>query len=233
MRPFDWTEFAVGGAAARPDSFTGLQPVFASNVYSMVTDAHAAGVPLQITSAYRSPELQAQLYDAAIQKYGSPEAARKWVAPPGRSKHNSGTAVDFAVDGSLIRDANSPAAQWIAANAGNYGLSVPMSWEPWQVEPMGSRSQQRMTIPNGDMPAQRGIFPPPEDQLDMGTPEGMTPEKHNGILSGIGEELMAMDAENRPAPVQFAPMRAQPVQAAQRDPMAEYLRFAQSVMRRQ
>ena len=135
----DWTPYAVGGAAARSDSFTGLDPQFAAAVYQMVSDAHAAGVPLQITSAYRSPEVQAQLYQNALAKYGSEAAARKWVAPPGKSRHNSGTAVDFALNGSLIRDANSPAAQWIAANAARYGLAVPMDWEPWQVEPMGSR----------------------------------------------------------------------------------------------
>ena len=135
----DWTPYAVGGAAARDDSFTGLDPEFAASVYGMVQDAHEAGIPLQITSAYRSPEVQARLYENALAKYGSPEAARKWVAPPGRSKHNSGEAVDFALDGSLIREADSEAAQWIAANAAKYGLSVPMSWEPWQVEPIGSR----------------------------------------------------------------------------------------------
>ena len=222
---FNWSPYAVGGAASRADSFTGLQPDFASSVYSMVTDAHAAGVPLQITSAYRSPELQGQLYDAAIQKYGSPEAARKWVAPPGRSKHNSGTAVDFAVDGSLIRDANSPAAQWIANNAANYGLSVPMSWEPWQVEPMGSRTQQRMTIPNGDMPS--GILPPQPDQLDMGVlADAYAKDKRNGILAGIGEQLMEQPQQ---APVQVMQRPKTTVEASKRDPMAEYLRFMQTV----
>ena len=137
----DWTPYAVGGAASRPDSFTGLNPQMAAAVYQMVQDAHAAGIPLQITSAYRSPEVQAQLWQAALQKYGSPEAARKWVAPPGHSQHNHGTAVDFALNGSLLRDANSPAAQWIAENAARYGLDVPMAWEPWQVELAGARGK--------------------------------------------------------------------------------------------
>jgi len=135
----DWGPYAVGGAAARPDSFTGLQPEFATSVYQMVQDAQDQGIPLQITSAYRSPEVQARLYEAALKKYGSPEAARKWVAPPGNSQHNFGTAVDLAVNNSLIRDADSPEARWIAQNAPNYGLDVPMSWEPWQVEQAGAR----------------------------------------------------------------------------------------------
>lgn len=142
VNAFDWSRYAVGGAAARGDSFSRLNPDYAARVAQMIQAADAELGPraLTITSAYRSPELQAQLYDAAIKKYGSPEAARKWVAPPGRSKHNSGMAVDFAnADGHMLRDANSREAQWIKANAARFGLAVPMSWEPWQVELAGSR----------------------------------------------------------------------------------------------
>ena len=214
----NWSPFAVGGAAARPDSFTGLQPAFAANVHNMVTDAHAAGFPLQITSAYRSPELQGQLYEAAIQKYGSPEAARKWVAPPGKSKHNTGQAVDFALNGGLLRDANSPAAKWVSENAANYGLSVPMSWEPWQVEPMGSRDAAPAIMAQTEQ-ASGGIL----DTSDMQTPE----QKRAGILASIGEGLMQEQPSS--APVQFAPRQAQPIQAASRDPMTAYLQFIQSM----
>lgn len=140
---FDWSRYAVGGAASRPDSFTGLNPEYAQRVAQMLQAAEVELGPraLTITSAYRSPELQARLYQDAIKKYGSEAAARKWVAPPGRSRHNSGTAVDFAdPNGGLLRDANSPQARWIAENAGRFGLAVPMSWEPWQVEFAGDRA---------------------------------------------------------------------------------------------
>lgn len=137
----DWSPYATGGAASRDDSFTGLEPEFAANVYRLLQDARAAGYPLQVTSAYRSPELQAILYKNAIKKYGSPEAARKWVAPPGRSQHNFGRAVDLALNNALLRDANSPAARWVKENAQAYGVAVPMSWEPWQLEPIGARSK--------------------------------------------------------------------------------------------
>lgn len=140
---FDWSRYAVGGAAARPDSFTGLNPEYAQRVAQMIQAAEAELGPraLTITSAYRSPELQAQLFQAAIKKYGSEAAARKWVAPPGKSRHNFGMAVDFAdPNGGLLRDPNSPQAQWIAQNAARFGLAVPMSWEPWQVELAGDRA---------------------------------------------------------------------------------------------
>jgi hypothetical protein len=59
--------------------------------------------------------------------------------------HNRGLAVDFAnAQGSMLRDANSREAQWIAQNAERFGLAVPMSWEPWQVELANARG----TSPN-------------------------------------------------------------------------------------
>lgn len=162
----DWSQYAVGGAASRPDSFTGLDPVFAQRAYALTQAAHAAGIPLQVTSAYRSPEVQARLWERALAKYGSPEAARKWVAPPGQSQHNRGTAIDFAVNGSLIRDADSPAAQWLRANAAAYGLDVPMSWEPWQIELAGARGQIPTAAPQ-----------PPRNALSdaVGMPQGQAP----------------------------------------------------------
>ncbi|SLN64989.1 D-alanyl-D-alanine carboxypeptidase family protein [Ruegeria meonggei] len=145
VKGFDFTPYAVGGAAARADSFTGLKPEMQTAMipFLQAADKELGPGALKVTSAYRSPELQAQLWDAALKKYGSPEAARKWVAPPGKSQHNSGTAIDFAgADGGLLRDANSREAQWIKANAAKYGLAVPMGWEPWQVELAGARGNK-------------------------------------------------------------------------------------------
>lgn len=136
----DWTPYLVGGAT-RPDAISGLHPQFRDNVWAMLNAAQQEGLNLRITSAYRSPEVQAGLWENALAKYGSPEAARKWVAPPGRSRHNMGLAVDFAGPGGLLRDANSLEARWIAANAARFGLDVPMDWEPWQVELAGARGE--------------------------------------------------------------------------------------------
>lgn len=139
---FDFTRYAVGGAT-RPDSFTRLNPQMQDRLSAMLRAADEELGPnsLRITSAYRSPELQATLYQGALEKYGSEAEARRWVAPPGSSQHNFGTAVDFAsAEGGLLRDANSPEAQWLKANAERFGLAVPLSNEPWQVELAGARS---------------------------------------------------------------------------------------------
>jgi hypothetical protein len=57
------------------------------------------GRKLTVISAYRSTEKQARLFAEAVQKYGSEAAARKHVAPPGSSKHESGTALDITWTG--------------------------------------------------------------------------------------------------------------------------------------
>lgn len=107
----------------------GLNPQFNAAVQRMLKDAPGG---ISITSGFRSPEKQAQLWANALKKYGSAAAARKWVAPPGKSNHGRGIAMD-------LRFASPTVRQWVHANAARYGLHFPMSWEPWHVELRGSR----------------------------------------------------------------------------------------------
>ena len=171
MDGFDWSKYAVGGAAARGDSFSGLNQDYASRIAALVSAADAELGPgaLKITSAYRSPEVQERLFRDAVAKYGSEEAARKWVAPAGKSQHNFGLAVDFAdASGNLLRDPDSREARWIAQNAARFGLSVPMSWEPWQVELADGRS-------GGSVPTQSRFRPMPSDPEKSDFARGYTP----------------------------------------------------------
>ena len=129
---WDWNPYLVDGGT-RQDAISGLQGGFNNSLAAMF----AAAPPeiqsqLRVMSAYRSPERQAQLWEEALAKYGSPEAARKWVAPPGNSKHNHGQAVD-------LRFLGDEAKNWVHANAAQYGLNFPMAHEPWHIEPVGSR----------------------------------------------------------------------------------------------
>jgi hypothetical protein len=129
---FDWQPFLTGGAT-RADAMTGLNP----NFNSALKDMFQAAPPhiqkeLRVMSAYRSPEIQKALYENALKKYGSEAAARKWVAPPGRSQHNHGMAADLTF---LSDDAK----KWVHANAEKHGMHFPMSWEPWHIELAGSR----------------------------------------------------------------------------------------------
>jgi hypothetical protein len=85
-----------------------------------------------VKSLDRDPQQQAVLWQQALAKYGSPEVARKWVAPPGHSNHGRGVAADISFEDDQAR-------QWAHANAGNYGLTFPLSNEAWHVEPVGAR----------------------------------------------------------------------------------------------
>lgn len=144
---FDFTPYAQGGAAARPDSFTGMQDPFQQALARMLQDAPAE-VKIGITSGYRSPEVQAKLWEEALAKYGSPEAARKWVAPPGSSQHNHGNAAD-------LKFLSPEAQEWVHANAERYGLAFPLSNEAWHVELAGARghdhgAQAPAAVPTGN-----------------------------------------------------------------------------------
>ncbi|MEJ1932280.1 M15 family metallopeptidase, partial [Nostoc sp. NIES-2111] len=103
-------------------------------------DAMIAGAPeeikgqIKIASGYRSNERQAQIYAEAVRKYGSEEAARKWAAPPGKSNHNHGQAVDLKYLGP-------EAKRWVHDNAEKYGLYFPLKHEDWHLEMRGGRRE--------------------------------------------------------------------------------------------
>jgi hypothetical protein len=132
MGNFDFSRVATGGAM-RPDSFTGMDPAFAAALAKMFQSAPPEiASQLQVSSGFRSPERQATLFADAVKKYGSEDAARKWVAPPGKSQHNHGHAADLKFLGDSAR-------KWAHENAQNYGLSFPLSNEDWHVERAGAR----------------------------------------------------------------------------------------------
>jgi LAS superfamily LD-carboxypeptidase LdcB len=115
----------------------GLTDDFSQRLTKFILDARAQGVDLGVGSGYRSYEKQKRLWEQAVKKYGSPEKARKWVAPPGGSFHNKGLAVDLNSNGQFLgKDANSKATEWAHANAKKYGLHFRMGHEPWHIEPI-------------------------------------------------------------------------------------------------
>lgn len=111
----------------------GLNSAFEQKLSNLIAGGKEAGVDINVNSGYRSVARQKQLWEAALEKYGSPELARKWVAPPGRSMHNFGQAADLGYSSTAARD-------WAHENAGRYGLNFPLKNENWHVEPIGARS---------------------------------------------------------------------------------------------
>src|SRR5436305_12328399 len=88
----------------------------------------ASGGRIWMVSGDRDTAEQQQLWDAAVAKYG-PDEARNWVAPPGHSNHEKGLAADLGGDLDLAHQL-----------APRFGLTFPMSWENWHVEPMDART---------------------------------------------------------------------------------------------
>jgi hypothetical protein len=107
----------------------------------MKAAAEADGIPanlLTIVSGYRSVAHQKRLWADALKKYGSPKAARRWVAPPGGSPHHTGRAIDFWL-GRKNSSGNVPALRttvaykWLVCNAARFGFT-PYAHEPWHWE---------------------------------------------------------------------------------------------------
>lgn len=89
----------------------------------------ASGGRIWLVDGDRDTATQTRLWNEAVATYGE-EEARNWVAPPGHSNHERGIAADLGGDLELA-----------AQLAPQFGLHFPMSWEPWHIEPVGSREE--------------------------------------------------------------------------------------------
>lgn len=159
---WDWSPYLTGGGT-REDAISGLDANFAGALQRMFAEAPPEiQAELRILSAYRSPEIQAQLYEDALQRYGSEAEARQWVAPPGNSRHNHGHAADLSYLGDAAR-------QYAHENADRYGLHFPLSNEDWHIEPIGA---------DGGRIAVDGTFIPPSGQNALA---GVAPEQQNAL----------------------------------------------------
>ena len=137
-------------------SFGGRRRTIEKNTYNayvaMVAQATKDGINsplLQIRSAYRSVSHQTKLWERALrdpkniqgaEELGIPlkSYARKYVAPPGRSRHHSGRALDFhlgyPISKSYISKMKATTAfAWLLQNAEFYGF-YNYEAEPWHWE---------------------------------------------------------------------------------------------------
>ncbi|WP_315093112.1 M15 family metallopeptidase, partial [uncultured Cellulomonas sp.] len=117
---------ALGGdAAAAGGVATRLDPEVERRFAAAQAAAAAEGVPLTMTSGWRSAAEQQDLVDDAVERYGSLEEARRWVLPPETSAHVDGTAVDVGpTDGAL----------WLGEHGFEHGLCRTYANEIWHFE---------------------------------------------------------------------------------------------------
>jgi D-alanyl-D-alanine carboxypeptidase len=102
-----------------------LDPDLLQALRRAAADAAADGVRFVVNSGWRSPAHQRRLLRQAVARHGSRGKATRWVAPPNRSSHVSGHAVDIGP---------SAATAWLSAHGARYGLCRIYRNEPWHYE---------------------------------------------------------------------------------------------------
>jgi zinc D-Ala-D-Ala carboxypeptidase len=102
-----------------------LNPALLRAVRRAAAGAANDGVEFFVDSGWRSPQYQERLFQEAVSKYGSEQAAARWVARPNRSAHVSGNAIDIG---------HADAAAWLSAHGAAYGLCRIYANEPWHFE---------------------------------------------------------------------------------------------------
>lgn len=111
---------------------------------AMQADATAMGLNIYISSAYRSYDYQAGLYQRYVDRSGKAEADR-YSARPGHSEHQTGLAFDLNTISDEFKDTDE--GKWVAENCHKYGFIIRYPeekesvtgymYEPWHIRYLG------------------------------------------------------------------------------------------------
>lgn len=113
---------------------TGLDPRFGSALIQFQAAARDAGFDIVVGSGHRTEAEQTALYNAS-------DKSGKMVGTPKGSKHVKGQAGDLRVNGKGLGSKGTEAAtKWAHENAAKFGLTFPMSYEPWHIEHVTARN---------------------------------------------------------------------------------------------
>lgn len=127
-----------------------LRAEAAAAMVELLEAALADGHELFVLSAYRSYDVQQQVFQWHVDTYGREEAERV-SARPGHSEHQLGTAADVTsrvVGLELVKAfGNTPEGRWVAGNAHRFGFIVSYpegkeavtgyDYEPWHLRYVG------------------------------------------------------------------------------------------------
>ncbi|MYD45507.1 MAG: M15 family metallopeptidase [Gammaproteobacteria bacterium] len=119
-----------------------LEQQAATAWFAMRDHAHSDGITLQVVSAYRSAEYQAEVIQRSLDKGDQIEQILQKIAAPGFSEHQSGRALDLTSPGFEAVEEEfeeSKAFTWLTKYARQHGfeLSYPRDnpygviYEPW------------------------------------------------------------------------------------------------------
>jgi hypothetical protein len=110
-------------------SADGLTATLKQRLKRATAAAAKDGITVRITSGRRSVAKQQKLLTEAIVKYGSRQAATRWVLPPEYSAHVKGRAVDIGPRAAMT---------WMNKNGWRYGICRRYENEPWHFEALTS-----------------------------------------------------------------------------------------------
>jgi D-alanyl-D-alanine carboxypeptidase len=122
IQPLNFTPSVVSVSCAG-NGVAVIAAVAVGDFKQLCQAAENAGVPLGITSSYRSYETQITTYNYWVAARRSDAAADRYSARPGYSEHQTGLSVDFSVAGGSGLDGFTGTAQqkWMAKHAYKYG----------------------------------------------------------------------------------------------------------------
>ena len=170
----DWMSILVNPASPLPDDFSVSAEDFAGGKVNkrildickeMFADAKADGVRFKLVDAYRSYDLQKELFEEKVQSYldkglsreDAEEEAATITARPNTSEHQTGLALDIVTPSYTKRDkgfAKTDAFKWLAANAQDYGFTLRYKkdkqditgviYEPWHWRFVGVEAARAM-----------------------------------------------------------------------------------------
>lgn len=113
----------------------------------MQTDAAELGLNIYISSAYRSYDYQAGLYQRYVERSGQAEADR-YSARAGHSEHQTGLAFDLNTISDEFKDTDE--GKWVAENCHKYGFIIRYPedkesitgymYEPWHIRYLGTET---------------------------------------------------------------------------------------------
>lgn len=195
------TPAPTSGAAPQTGNMSGFYAPFKSDLDRLIAEAPGA---VTVTSGYRTPERQRELWDQHAAKYPDPEVRDDYVARPGSSSHNYGLAADLSF-------ASPEVQQWVHDNSAKYNLQFRMDHEGWHIEPINLWELREQIGPpagyaDGGSVGNEGITayhgsPHDFDQFDiskLGTGEGAQAYGHG--LYFAGDERVAQSYKKALAP---------------------------------
>jgi D-alanyl-D-alanine carboxypeptidase len=167
---------ALAGIPGGGDQF--LIPEAADALGALYAAADASGAGFRISTAYRSYNQQAGIYNSYVRAWGR-AAAETYTARPGYSEHQTGRAVDIYTSEECKLKAcfsDSAAAHYVAAHAHEYGFIVRYPagkdavtgyrHEPWHLRYVGPELATEMFTTGPSTMEEFFGLPPAPDYLD-------------------------------------------------------------------